>query len=157
MWKDTTKKCDCNSEWCSCGADCNCTPWNCCNNSTDHKKISSCGCIWWCHWACNKNTSKISKIVWLIVLAWLAWLLRSWIGGWDTTPDIDVDQWSDSDQEQVIDSQRIWLVADDKEVDEVPTEPERIEPVDTGDALDETEIDDDDLEEIVKLLEEVLE
>jgi len=49
------------------------------------------------------------------------------------------------------------LVADDKEVDEVPTEPERIEPVDTGDALDETEIDDDDLEEIVKLLEEVLE
>lgn len=104
------------------------------------------------------------RLAWLLVLAWLLLWLR-WSFRWwndvdiDTVPSNDLDQ--DVDQEQVIGSQRIWLVADDEEVDDVdqidPTDPEVEWEVAVDADSPEAQVDEADLNEIVELLEDVLE
>lgn len=153
----------CNCGWPGGTCDCKDGDCGCCSADDTKGKNGTCRCKGWCGPMCkncNGKVGKIGKLVWLLVLAWLLRWLRSSFMWWWT--DIDIDTTPDNAQDEAIWWQKIWLVADEEEID--PVEP--IDPVDPeiewevvvdGDLAEAAEVDEADLNEIVELLEDVLE
>lgn len=163
MGKDKKMECACGPDNCNCWTEgsCNCEWGNCaCGINADGTKNTACRCQWWCGAMCGnckgKMGSKVGKLLWLLVLAWLLrWLRWSFMGWWT---DVDIDTTPDNPQEEAIWWQKIWLVADEEEAEAV----DPVEVVDPVDPVvvwdwDTAEIDEADLNEIVEILEDVLE